>query len=172
VRVKTKAFLAVLKDNQADRTIKAEALKFVIHFVGDLHQPLHDEDNNDKGGNTRLVQLGTHVPPLGLTDNLHWLWDSGLIEQVNSNDQALAEIIRVKITDANRTAWAQGSVEDWILEAHRLARTTAYQGLGSANPAVITLEYERQADQVIETQLARAGARLAFLLNKALHQDQ
>jgi hypothetical protein len=107
-----------------------------------------------------------------LTDNLHWLWDTGLIERVNSNDQALAEIIRLKITDADLTAWAQGGVEDWILEAHRLAQTAAYQGLGSANPAVITPEYERQADQVIETQLARAGVRLAFLLNKALNEEQ
>jgi hypothetical protein len=172
VLAKTETFLAVLKDTHADHTAKAEALRYVIHFVGDLHQPLHDQDNNDKGGNARLVQLGTHVPPPGLTDNLHWLWDTGLIERVNSNDQALAEIIRLKITDADLTAWAQGGVEDWILEAHRLAQTAAYQGLGSANPAVITPEYERQADQVIETQLARAGVRLAFLLNKALNEEQ
>ena len=169
VIVKTEQFLTVLKDPNADKDAKAQALKFVIHFVGDLHQPLHDEDNNDKGGNTRLVQLGSHVPPPGLTDNLHWLWDTGLIERINSNDQALAEIIRLKITDADLTAWAQGGVADWILEAHRLAQTAAYQGLGNANPAVITPEYERQADQVIETQLARAGVRLAFLLNNALH---
>jgi hypothetical protein len=168
VLAKTEAFLTVLKDPQADRTAKAEALKFVIHFVGDLHQPLHDEDDNDKGGNTRLVQLGSHVPPPGLNDNLHWLWDTGLIERINSNDQALAEIIRREISDADLAAWGKGGVEDWILEAHRLAQTVAYQGLGSAHPAVITPEYERQADQVIETQLARAGVRLAFLLNMAL----
>jgi hypothetical protein len=170
VLVKTEAFLAVLKDTQADRTAKAQALRFVIHFVGDLHQPLHDEDDNDKGGNMRLVQLGSHVPPPGLNDNLHWLWDTGLIERINSSDRALAEIIRREITDADVTAWAQGGMADWILEAHRLAQTAAYQGLGSANPAVITPEYEHQADQVIETQLARAGVRLAFLLNKALHR--
>jgi hypothetical protein len=169
VLAKTEAFLAVLKDPQTDHAAKAEALKFVIHFVGDLHQPLHDEDDNDKGGNTRLVQLGSHVPPPGLNDNLHWLWDTGMIERINSNDQALAEIIRREITDADLAAWAKGDVEDWILEAHRLAQTVAYQGLGSANPAVITPEYERQADQVIEIQLAKAGVRLAFLLNKALH---
>jgi hypothetical protein len=53
VLAKTEAFLAVLKHTQADSTAKAQALKFVIHFVGDLHQPLHDEDDNDKGGNTK-----------------------------------------------------------------------------------------------------------------------
>jgi hypothetical protein len=170
VLVKTKAFLAVLKDTHADRTAKTQALRYVIHFVGDLHQPLHDEDDNDKGGNTRLVQLGSHVPPPGLTDNLHWLWDTGLIERINSYDQVLAESVRLKVTHADLMTWARGSVEDWILEAHSLARTVAYQGLGNANPAVIPLEYERRADQVIETQLARAGVRLAFLLNEALGQ--
>ena len=44
---KTKEFLAVLRDPTADRAAKAEALKYVIHFIGDLHQPLHDEDNGD-----------------------------------------------------------------------------------------------------------------------------
>ena len=168
VLVKTEAFLAVLRNTGAARSDKTEALKFVIHFVGDLHQPLHDEDNNDKGGNMRLVQLGFHVPPPGLTDNLHWLWDTGLIERINSNDQALAEIIRRRITDEDRAAWAKGGLKDWVLEAHRLAQTVAYQGLGSATPAVISPEYERQADQVIETQLARAGIRLALLLNETL----
>ena len=153
VLVKTKVFLAVLEHTHADRTIKAQALKFVIHFVGDLHQPLHDEDNNDKGGNMCIAQLAFHVPPPGLTDNLHGLSDTGLIERINSSDQALAETIRRQITDADRTAWAKGTVEDWLLEAHRPARTVAYQGLGSATPAVISPEYERRADQVIEPSL-------------------
>jgi len=168
VLVKTQSFLAVLRNGSADREAKREALKYVIHFVGDLHQPLHDEDNNDKGGNMRLVQLGLHVPPPGQTDNLHWLWDTGLIERINSSDSALAETIGRRITDRDRAAWDKGSVEDWVLEGHRLARTVAYQGLGNATPAVISPEYERLADQTIETQLARAGVRLAFLLNNTL----
>jgi len=48
-----------------DKHAKAQALKFVIHFVGDLHQPLHDEDNGEKGGNTRQVIFQGHP------DNLH-----------------------------------------------------------------------------------------------------
>ena len=55
VVAKTEQFLAVLKDPNADKDAKAQALRFVIHFVGDLHQPLHDEDNGDKGGNMRHV---------------------------------------------------------------------------------------------------------------------
>jgi hypothetical protein len=65
VIAKTEQFLAVLRDPNADHAAKAEALKFVVHFVGDLHQPLHDEDDHDKGGNTR------HVIFDGYRDNLH-----------------------------------------------------------------------------------------------------
>ena len=67
----TEQFLAVLKDPNADKDAKAQALKFVIHFIGDLHQPLHDEDNGCKGGNTRHVIFGGHP------DNLHWVWGYG-----------------------------------------------------------------------------------------------
>jgi hypothetical protein len=170
VLAKTEAFLAVLRDTHADAAARRDALKFVIHFVGDLHQPLHDADDNDHGGNMRVVQLAPHVPPPGLSDNLHWLWDTGLIERINSNGQVLADIIQGKITDRDRTTWSRGRVEDWILEAHGLAQRAAYQGLGGAAPAVISPEYERQADQIIEIQLAKAGVRLAFLLNEALDQ--
>jgi len=67
VITKTEQFLAVLKGPNADKHAKAQPLKFVIHFVGDLHQPLHDEDNGDSGGNTRHVIFDDHP------DNLHWV---------------------------------------------------------------------------------------------------
>jgi hypothetical protein len=71
VIAKTEHFLDVLKDPTADRTAKVEALKFVIHSVGDLHQPLHDEDNGDKGGNIRQINFEDHP------DNLHWVVGHG-----------------------------------------------------------------------------------------------
>jgi hypothetical protein len=71
VIAKTEEFLAVLKGPGADSAKRAEALKFVIHFIGDMHQPLHDEDDGDKGGNAR------HVIFDGRPDNLHWIWDTG-----------------------------------------------------------------------------------------------
>jgi hypothetical protein len=53
----------------------------------------------------------------------------------------------------------KGSIEDWVMEGHRQARTVAYGDLGSQNPAVIDSDYERQAEPVTETQLERAGVR-------------
>jgi hypothetical protein len=137
-------------------------LKFVVHFVGDIHQPLHDEDDGDKGGNTR------HVIFDGKPDNLHWIWDTGLLEHINRNPEALAAEMESKITAQDRAAWTKGSIEDWVMEGHRLAQTVAYGDLGNGDPAPITPAYEQQADRVIETQLEKAGVRLAYLLNTDL----
>ena len=87
----TEHFLSVLRDASADQARKAEALKFVIHFVGDLHQPLHDEDNGDKGGNTRQVILHGHP------DNLHWVWDTGLLEHINGSPDVLSAELEQRI---------------------------------------------------------------------------
>ncbi len=106
---KTEQFLAVLRDPKADRTAKAEALKYVVHFVGDLHQPLHDEDNSDRGGNTRQVIFEGHP------DNLHWVWDSGLLAHVNRNPEAVAADLESRITPQDRTEWTKGTIEDRVM---------------------------------------------------------
>lgn len=64
--------------------------------------------------------------------------------------------------------WTKDSIEDWVLEGHRLAQAVAYGDLGNENPAPITPAYEQQADPVIEIQLEKAGVRLAYLLNTDL----
>jgi hypothetical protein len=90
---KTEQFLSVLKNPSADRAAKAQALKYVVHFVADMHQPLHDEDDGDRGGNER------HVIFDGKPDNLHWVWDTGLIERIDRNPDALAAELQRRITD-------------------------------------------------------------------------
>ncbi|MGD0006956.1 MAG: S1/P1 nuclease [Terriglobia bacterium] len=159
VIAKTDQFLGVLRDPHANKDAKEQALKFVIHFVGDLHQPLHDEDNGDKGGNTRHVVFDGHP------DNLHWVWDTGLLQHITRNPATLAADLESRITPQDKAEWQKGSIEDWAIEGHRLAQTVAYGDLGNENPAAITPAYEQQADPVIELQLEKAGVRLAFLLN-------
>ena len=162
VVVKTEQFLSVLRDRRADQSARAEALKFVVHFVGDLHQPLHDEDDHDKGGNERRVIFGGHP------DELHWVWDAGLLQEINRNAQHLAAELEKRITDQDREVWDKGSIEDWVLEGHKLAQTVAYGHLDSENPPVIGAAYERRADAVVEEQLEKAGVRLAYLLDQNL----
>lgn len=162
VIAKTEQFLAVLKNPKASRAKKAQALKFVIHFIGDLHQPLHDENDDDAGGNRR------HVIFDGRPDNLHWIWDTGLLEDIDRNPESFAAKLEIRITDEDRKEWDKGSIEDWTLQAHRLAQNVAYGDLGKANPALINQTYEKAADSVIELQLEKAGVRLAYVLDKAL----
>jgi S1/P1 Nuclease len=139
-----------------------QALNAGLGILVDLHQPLHDEDDGDKCGNTR------HMIFDGKRDNLHWVWDTGLLEHVNRNEDELAAEMEQRITPQERAEWEKGSFEDWVLEGHALAQSVAYGDLGSGNPAVISAAYERQADPVVEIQLEKAGVRLAYLLNMAL----
>jgi hypothetical protein len=91
-----------------------------------------------------------------------------LVERIDRNPKALAAELERQITDQDRARWVKGSIEDWVMEGHRLAQAVAYGDLGTENPVPITSTYEKQADAVIEIQLERAGVRLGDLLNQAL----
>ena len=131
----------------------------MIHFVAELHQPLHFEDNHYKGCNAQSVIFEGHH------DNLHCVWDTGLLERVNRNAEALAADLESRITPQDRAGWTKGSIEDWVMEGHRLAQTVAYGDLGGENPASITTAYERQADPVVELQLEKAGVKSTVSTN-------
>ena len=101
-------------------------------------------------------------------DNLHWVWDTGLLEHIDRDPEELAAELEAKITPQDRAEWAKGAIEDWVLEGHQLAQKVAYGDLGNENPGPITPAYEWQADPVIELQLEKAGVRLAYLLDAVL----
>jgi hypothetical protein len=130
--------------------------------VGDLHQPLHCEDHRDKGGNTQQVVFEGHL------DNLHWVWDTGLVQEISRNPQQLAAQLEREITPFERAAWQQGTVEDWVLESHRVAETTAYRRRWIFGSAVLDRAYDERAEAAIRLQLERAGVRLAYVLNQRL----
>jgi hypothetical protein len=162
VTAKAEEFLAVLKNTSASQSDRAFALKFLVHIIGDLHQPLHCEDNNDGGGNDR------HVIFHGQAENLHSLWDSGLIEHINGNAAEYAADLESDINEEDKIAWGDGTIEEWAMEAHDIAQAMAYSQLGTKNPAVIGPSYENSMKPFIESQLRKAGIRLATLLNDSL----
>jgi hypothetical protein len=162
VVAKTEQYIAVLRDSRATPAARAEALKFVVHFVGDLHQPLHVADNDDRGGNERSVIFDGHP------DNLHWVWDTGLLQHAGRDPQELAKGLEQIITAQDVAAWDRGTVEDWANEGHLLAISVAYGGLKGETPAPITIPYEERAQIVVGIQLQKAGVRLAWVLNEAL----
>lgn len=146
------------------------ALKFLLHFVGDLHQPLHTADNHDRGGNCVRLSLGG-----SRTSNLHSYWDTGgTVEPLGSDPRAIATQLEAQITPADRATWEQGDPRAWAMESYGVAVAVAYTA-GSrpgcdADAAPITLPpgYDRRALAAATIQLERAGVRLALELDRAL----
>ena len=160
-------FAAVLAATNATTVSKAEALRFVVHFVGDMHQPLHCiERNHDKGGN--LVK--TTFLSESQAGNLHSAWDSLLLRQYLGARDVLqyADELNSRITPQQTKDWAGGTFADWAWESHQQAVAHAYAGIPiQTTPVNLTQQYVDENRQVVETQLERAGIRLANVLNKA-----
>ena len=160
-------FRETLADPSINPAKRHKALKYLIHFVGDLHQPLHAGQNHDRGGNDVKVEfLGQSVNPSTKKPwNLHQVWDHGLLDQYASDaKQAVAQIDRY-LTSQHEAEWANGSVVEWAMQSHDQAREHAYTFAADKRLDDV---YVKQALPVIEAQLASAGIRLAHVLNMAL----
>jgi hypothetical protein len=157
VLAKIEEFRKALNDPALAPAKKREALRFLVHFVGDMHQPLHCSDNKDRGGNDVHVRLGTRQT------NLHSVWDSGLLGRIGKED----DLFQAMSLEASRHAkkWSRGSVNDWAEQAHKAARKIVYGKLQKRPPMAIRAAYEAKADPLIREQIEKAGDRLARLLN-------
>jgi S1/P1 Nuclease len=154
-------FERVLADPQASGRQRLEALKYVVHFIGDVHQPLHASNNNDRGGNDVAVTF------MGQQTNLHAVWDSGIIgPAVKGDERAYALRLAGDITPAERQQWSAGSAVSWANESYGIAVRMIYGQL----PHTGTLPdgYETEALPIVNQQLRRAGVRLAMVLNTCL----
>lgn len=173
-------FAELLKNPSASDAERLQALKFVVHFVGDVHQPLHCEDDNDKGGN------GVKITFYGRSTNFHAIWDEGIIEEATGLRtpmpgyriepvavRAEAETLDKTVTASEAAHWASPgmlshlpeTVIAWANESHGLAQA-AYKAKGDDTHLGDT--YEKEEWPVVEIQLERAGIRLAELLNELL----
>ena len=133
----------LVRDAHADPQARAEALLFVIHFVGDLHQPLHTTSNNDEGGNCLPVAYFDLDPTLGNPDtgsyrpNLHGVWDSNLIDRSagSTPTDLFAQTVNRRYASKAKL-WQQDpvDVDAWALEGHRLADEVTYGRLPKAVP--------------------------------------
>lgn len=165
--------IPVLADRGADLRTRNEALKWIVHLVGDLHQPLHAADNGDAGGNRVAVALaGVHTRG---RENLHRAWDGELVQlalgtrtrqRPPPDIEALARAAR----ELSATA-GQGTPASWAQESNQLARTVAYHypgfscGRTAEDIVVLGRPYQHAAQVVVRERLLLAGGRLAKLLN-------
>lgn len=153
--------LAILGDRQQPRSARAEALKWVVHLVGDLHQPLHVGDRGDRGGND--VKLTWEGRP----SNLHSIWDTGLLVGTGtSEEQLVAQVTQTLQQRGDLARLTSGSIVDWAMESHDVARDVVYPFL----PPSLQLDqgYLDQVQLAITDRVVRASARLAALLERAL----
>lgn len=150
---------------------KALALKFVMHFVGDLHQPLHASDHHDRGGNSLAIEAA----PSTSQSNLHAYWDTRLVQKLGANVPAAAATVGKLITAQNVALWSTGAIEDWASESNAHAKDTAYNFSGEktfvddhgGTGEVLDAKYDARALPVAQEALAKAAVRLANLLNEA-----
>jgi nuclease S1 len=152
--------VAVLKDGRAPHTARLEALLYLIHFVGDVHQPLHAADRRDKGGNSLAVYLNRH------RDNLHGIWDQDVVAALGKDPLPVAAGIEAQYSLAQKTAMMRGTPADWANESFEIAAHDIYAHLRSRGPVRLPRDYAQRQSAIVRLQLERAGLRLAMLLNQ------
>jgi nuclease S1 len=158
-----------LADRSLDRADRATALKFLVHFVGDLHQPFHALGVG-RGGNDVLVRVfgvsdcGSD-PARPVPCNLHEVWDSRLIAHRNLDESTYLAALERQIADNHWEAEARtpGTPAQWAEESFRLAKAALVES-GSN----IDEPYYRTQIAVVDRRLALAGLRLAAELNRLL----
>lgn len=161
-------FTAELKDPLISDQERLYALQFVLHLVGDIHQPLHASDDHDQGGNAETVKAATVSKKSG---NLHGFWDTQFVTLQGKSKTAISKKLIAGITATQRTQWSSGTPADWAKESFAIAKVDAYGPLPTpTSPHHYTLpkSYVTNAKGVVAQQLSKAGVRLAFVLNKAL----
>jgi hypothetical protein len=161
-------FQAILRDRSRPAEERRRALRFLVHLVEDLHQPLHIGEDYDRGGNTlqvRFFRSGT---------SLHHLWDSPILEHMSRDeDRWLAELVAMD-DPVDRAVAMAGTVEEWATESLVAARQ-AYQDPATRRRiepgAVLGQAYYDANLPMAKRQLFRAGLRLAWVLNDALRPE-
>lgn len=147
-----------LKDVKATKESKQEALKFVVHFVGDLHQPMHISRAEDKGGNT--IQLNYEEKGT----NLHSLWDTKMLEHQGLNyEQLAAQYDHVPAKQIKQ--WQNDPLIKWVWESYEIS-SKLYAEVDAMSSRKIDDAYYQKHLPEIEVRIQQAGIRLAGVLNE------
>jgi hypothetical protein len=155
-------------DGKLDRADRATALKYLIHFIGDLHQPFHALGVG-RGGNDVSVRVfgnsncGTDPSRPPLPCNLHSVWDSRLIARRDLSDKAYVSILEKLIAQRRWFSQPVGTPKEWAEQSWALGKAALVK-----NGTNIDEDYYRKHLPVIDERMALAGVRLAAVLNRVL----
>ncbi len=159
--------LEIYSDRKQSRQERLDALKFVIHFVGDAHQPLHCGKVDDRGGNDIPVRLQ------GKLTNLHSAWDGWMYDRGGDTPAAHAARLLLSLKPGERDRIMRGRPLDWAMESHRISREFVYPRLEDlairkepSLPPELAGPYAEAAEPIIRRRLLEGGLRLAYLLNQ------
>ena len=169
-------FSKVLRDSNASREDKQLALRFIVHLVGDLHQPLHNGRCCDKGGNDVKVTW------FGKPTNLHAVWDSQLVDEEQLSFTELAAKLERHISNDDVIKWWDINPRDWTSESAEI-RDTLYpppakpkkgQRVKKGKPLLPDLSwaYAFKFTPLMERRLSQGGVRLAAYLNALFAEPQ
>jgi len=147
---------AILKAESSTMEQRRVALKFIVHFVGDLHQPMHISRAEDKGGNTIQLQYE------GKGTNLHSLWDSKLIGTEGKSFEQMS-IDYDKATPKQIKQWQSDDMMKWLYESYQIS-SKIYTEIEQNNKLDVT--YYKSHIGIVNERIEMAGIRLAGLLNK------
>jgi hypothetical protein len=150
----------ILGDHAAPAVDRAIALKWIVHLVGDLHQPMHVSREEDKGGNT--IQLNFN----GTGTNLHALWDTKLVERQGMTYEQLAEKYD-HVSDAQVAQWQKDPLMKWLWESYEIS-TKLYAEVDAMKSRAIDDSYYQAHVGTVQERMTQAGIRLAGVLNGIL----
>jgi len=164
---KVNQFAAELSSKTASAGEKLLALKYLLNLVADLHQPLYVSDDHNDGGEQTLVSGGGGEP-----GTLRHYWDSEFIDYLGDDPKPIADDIADGVRQSKTfDKMSKGTPSDWTLEAFGLAKEHAYGKLPAKRPDgsyELPPDYVTDSIETIRLQLARAGVRLAAILNHSL----
>ena len=159
---KIKIFSKIVSDNHTLFIERRDALKYLVHFVGDVHQPLHLGNLKDRGGGRiRLFNSGKNV-------SLHYLWDGGLIDWEKENLVEYAAHLNSRVLDSEKSEWLSPKINEWANESRSLALKYAY----SLEEGKLSKKYIKRGIEILNQRMVQAGVRLAGLLNQLFHSKK
>ncbi len=155
-----------LKISQKKEIGRKEALAFYVHFIGDIHQPLHVGRRDDQGGNKIQVEW------FGEETTLHKVWDEKLIESLNLSYTEFSTFLN-RASESDKEKWAKSSYLDWAKESKEIRGQVYDFGaqrknyfLNVVEPPVLSYDYRSKTLPLVRERLLKGGVRLAAKLNK------
>ena len=156
-----KKCIVAIRDKNTNEKDKAFYLRMLVHFVGDLHMPLHAGNKHDKGGNDIKLKW------FGDKSNLHRVWDSDMIDHYQMSYTELAKNIDI-ISKEKIVEFNQGTLVDWAHQSRALALKVYKE---AEKEEYLGYKYMYHNFPIVKNQLQKSGIRLALVLNEVFNED-